>query len=111
MQENVVVLHCLKEAGCDSVRTANTSANKYLKHQWEETPPKNTNRTKLFIIKGIRFYFYTHKVKNMHFKIFTMTIYEITFVNETPTYSTRIYPPNDKVYVRRKCNRKRERGK
>lgn len=90
--------------------------------QWEQqtlllTNTWNTNekkpRAKLFIIKGIRFYFYTLKVKNMHFKIFTMTIYERTFVNETATYSTRIYPPNDKVYIRRKCNRekKRERGK
>lgn len=47
-------------------------------------------KAKFYIIKGIRFYFYTLKVKNMHFKIFTMTIYEITFVNETATYSTRI---------------------
>lgn len=45
----------------------------------------------------------------MHFKIFTMTIYEITFVNETATYSTGIYPSSDKVYIRRKYNRKRER--
>jgi len=72
----------------DSVGTANASFNNCLKHN-----EKNT-KAKLFIIKGIRFYFYTLKVKNMHFKIFTMTIYEITFVNETATYSTRIYPPN-----------------
>lgn len=90
MQENMVVLHCLKGVGCDSVRTANTSANKHLKHQWEK---KKTEQNS-FLERESDFIFYTHKVKNMHFKIFTMTICEITFVNETPTYSTRIYPPN-----------------
>lgn len=32
MQQNMVVLHCLKGVGCDAVRTPNNSANKYLKH-------------------------------------------------------------------------------
>lgn len=53
------------------------------------------HQSKTLYYKGNQiFYFYTLKVKNMHFKVFTMTIYEITFVNETATYSNRIYPPN-----------------
>lgn len=59
MQENMVVLHCLKGVGCDSVRTANTSANKRLKHQWG----KKKNEQNSFLERESDFIFIPTKLK------------------------------------------------